>query len=375
MRCAKANVVHLSAIVLGVAGFVECAPSGMQFKNSAPVPLSKAVEDLEDDGIEAAADSLARLSAHAPALPDLPEHLDYLVRDTEDGPQIAVASKGLVEFLQEHPEATMRQQTNLDVDVILAEQENEKDASVNSQKIVDLIEDASVNSQKVVDLNRFNFHNSVLQDGHDQPVHWIIRFCHDWYVPCEHLTSVFTETALGIESRLNANDQFQTTVRFADVDCSTNKPLCNEVADYHFPQIIHFHGQARYSDWKGGGNLNSNTESFLRWMDKQAQRIETMVEFPTQLESKVRKESKGDPMKWELRHLIAVFVTIAGALAGYFWFLVRTLTGIGVCAQLPSTMSMTSSQGSPSCRRQLTCRDMLPDDWRPNPANGATIDL
>jgi hypothetical protein len=264
--------------------------------------------------------------------------------------------------MQEHQtaEPIANENSNVDADVILMEHEEENVASINARK--------------VVDLNRFNFHNSVLQDGHDQPLHWIVRFCHDWYVPCDQLTPIFTETAIQVENTLNANDQFQTTIRFADVDCSTNKPLCNEVADYHFPQIIHFHKQARYADWKGSGNLNRNGASFSKWIDKQARHIESMAEFPTNLEPQVRhevrKQSEIDPIHWDLRHVIAVFVVIAVDLAGYFWILVRTMTGIGchgVCANLPST---------PSCRRQLTCHDMLPHDWRPAmPMGGEEVEL
>lgn len=350
MRGAVGKVVHLSASVHLLFAVVYLAESAKP-----PSPLAKAKPNLEDDGIEAAADALAAMSMNAPELPDLPEHLEYLVQDTDDGPRVAIVPAELAQAMQERQVQEAPENTNIDVDVILDEPEK--------------VTVASINARKVVDLNRFNFHNSVLQEGHDQPLHWIVRFCHDWYVPCDHLTPVFTEAALGVENALNANDQFQTTVRFADVDCSTNKPLCNEVADYHFPQIIHFHKQARFTDWKGGGSLKRNAESFLEWMDEQARAIESMTEFPTQLEAQVRKEadSKIDPVQWDIRHVIAVFVALAGALAGYFWILVRTITGIGVCATLPSTSSR---------QRQLTCQDMLPEDWRPAvPKHAASIEL
>jgi len=353
MSRATVNVIHFAPIAtlfLSIANWAECA-------KQAPMPIAKSSTPVEGDDIEAAADALAAMSMYAEELPDLPEHLQYLVLDTNDGPKVSVVPAEFSEMIQANPELVVQTDGQTEVPV---------DADVNlvqsSESTV-----TKVSPQAVVDLNRFNFHDNVLRDGHDQPLHWIVRFCHDWYEPCDQLTPVFKEAAFGVERLLNANDQFQTTVRFADVDCSTNKPLCNEVADYHFPQIIHFHRQARLTDWKGGGNSQRNAQRFLTWVDERKAFIEQEVEFPILLEAETRgtgPDSAIAPVQWDVRHVIAVFILTAGSLAGYFWMLVKGITGM----DFPVTCTKTHSTGSNSSpqRSVFTCRDMLPDDWHPS---------
>lgn len=365
MCSASVNVVHPFAMLVWLTCMADVAFCVYQSEVTAPLARAKASTKVEDDGIQDAIDQLAAMSNRLPNLPDLPENLEYLVRETADGHEVTVVPAGLAEQ-EEAAETDAEMESDENAPVFLDHDES----AVRSEEA----KIASITAHKVVELNRFNFHNSVLRDGHDQPVHWIVRFCHDWYAPCEHLTGVFDEIAIRFEKMLNANDQFQTTVRFADVDCSTNKPLCNEVADYHFPQIIHFHEQARFSDWKAGNKSpKHNMQSLMTWMEKQAKVIENeKVNFPSKLEAKirnriVRKESGIEPIRWDVRHLIAVFLAMAGALAGYFWLLVRRITGIdchGVRAKPPCTLAQ---------RQDLTCKDMLPADWRPEEPNGRPI--
>jgi len=356
MSRATANAIHRTLVAIlfaGIANLVECAkPTAM--------PMAKSSTFAEDDGIEAAADALAAMSLHAHELPDLPEHLEYLVLDTDDGPKVSVVPMQFAEMVQANPHL-----------VSGPHEQNAEDSDVTLVQAPDTT-GAKVNIQAVADLNRFNFHNNVLKDGHDQPLHWIVRFCHDWYEPCDQLTPVFTEAAFEIERMLNANDQFQTTVRFADVDCSTNKPLCNEVADYHFPQVIHFYKQARYADWKGGGNPKRNAENFLKWVDAQKAHIEHEVEFPDLLEAKTRKVPAIAPLQWDVRLVITIFIATAGALAAYFWILVRRITGM----DLPGDRLKLSSTNLPQQRPVFTCRDMLPDEWRqPRLQSTAVLEL
>jgi hypothetical protein len=314
---------------------------------------SSAVAD--DDGIEAAADALAAMSMRLPELPDLPEHLEYLVRDTYDGPEVVIVPSSLSDVI-----STM-------ADIVTEANEEAPpfmDTTDSSGQVQEptIVTDfnAQIEPQTVVDLNRFNFYNSVLREGHDQPEHWIIRFCHDWYEPCDQLTPIFKQSALEVDKVLNANTQFQATVRFADVDCSTNKPLCNEVADYHFPQIIHFHKQKRLNDWKGGGNKKVNAERYLKWVANQAERIKSGLTAQKKTIEVVRKMPAIAPLQWDLKHVIALFTAMAGALAGYFWILVRKITCIdchSTRAKLPSTTLLRHNN------RIWTCHDMYPDDW------------
>jgi len=377
----------MAVLFLSITCVGECAKLA-----SMPLARSNAVE--YDDGIEAAADALAEMYLNAPELPDLPEEMEYLVRDTGDGPMVTIVPSKLSEMVQAMPDEqlTYVQAQNGDVslmagstpvymdvelDVVkpLAQESSAASIDTESVTVQSHAQSTSTITQTVMDLNRFNFHDNVLRDGHDQPIHWIVRFCHDWYSPCDDLTPLFKETAWRIEEVVNANDQFQTTVRFADVDCSTNKPLCNEVADYHFPQVIHFHKQARFADWKGGGNSKKNADGFVYWVSAQVDIIESTAEFPTELEEKSRKEPVIPPVQWDLRRMSTLFFGMAGALAAYFWMLVRKVTGID-CDGAPVAKVDKKLPGNSTLerRRQLfTCQDMLPSEWLPPRTDSQTV--
>lgn len=385
MSCAPGTTVYrafLAALLLGTTDLTACAkefavPIIPPPSRRAQVDTgrSSAVPDEDSNFIEAAADALAEMSMRLPELPDLPEHLEYLVRDTDDGAEVVLVPAGTQAGLQANKNAPSFIDTELSLD---EPQESSLEQSPESPDTVISVQTGKkITPETVVDLNRFNFHNNVLREGHDQPQHWIIRFCHDWYEPCDELTDIFKQSAIEVETMLNANDRFQTTVRFADVDCSTNKPLCNEVADYHFPQIIHFHEQKRLTDWKGGGNTQANAQRFLKWVAMRAEYIESEMATQKKTNKVVREVPSGTiaPWQWELKHMIAVFIATAAALAGYFWFLVRKLTGIN-CSSVQTNVAKLHSVPSgtlPRKTRMRTCHDMYPDDWLPRRSGSEAV--
>lgn len=129
---------------------------------------------------------------------------------------------------------------------------------------------ADGNVAKVIQLNRYTFNGNVLDVGNNHVDHWMVRFCYDWYEPCNRLKHFYYKLARNADNIINTNDSFTTSVRFADVDCGVERVLCNyhEVDD--MPLIVHYHRQQRVSDWVGRGrNSTDNARSMAKWATEQ----------------------------------------------------------------------------------------------------------
>lgn len=124
---------------------------------------------------------------------------------------------------------------------------------------------------EAIELNRFTFNQNVFTAGNNHVQHWIVRFCHDWYSPCEKISKPFEQLAGEFTNKLNTRS---TVVRFANVDCSTNKPLCNGQAVDHFPKVIHYSKQQKVAEWHGGSE--EDQRKLERWLTNQ---------FPSSAES------------------------------------------------------------------------------------------
>lgn len=123
---------------------------------------------------------------------------------------------------------------------------------------------AVANPSSTLELNRFTFKQNVLTVGNNHVEHWIVRFCHDWYSPCERIAQPFKELADQFTDDLNFGS---TVVRFANVDCSVDKPLCNEQAIDTFPKIIHYSRQQKVAQWDGRGEQDA--QRLRNWLGNQ----------------------------------------------------------------------------------------------------------
>jgi hypothetical protein len=125
---------------------------------------------------------------------------------------------------------------------------------------------SSEDENPIVLLNRFNFRNNVMSSRDDEVEHWIIRFCHEWYSPCTRMLPAYKELARKSEQALNL-DSLQTTVRFAEVDCSTDKPLCKDQGAEAYPELIHFHRGRQVSKWIAmEGGREDDVKEMNEWM-------------------------------------------------------------------------------------------------------------
>mmetsp|Transcript_31066 Transcript_31066/g.58259 ORF Transcript_31066/g.58259 Transcript_31066/m.58259 type:complete len:218 (+) Transcript_31066:73-726(+) len=68
---------------------------------------------------------------------------------------------------------------------------------------------------------------------------WLVAFCPSWWEPCHELELLFAEQAALWQGELNTG-HFTSAVRFAMVDCATEKVLCNAEGVDMYPTIAHY---------------------------------------------------------------------------------------------------------------------------------------
>jgi len=122
--------------------------------------------------------------------------------------------------------------------------------------------------QPLIQLNRVTFGKNVLEPSNNGVERWIVLFCLPWYEPCEALERPFSAVGSKWQDRVNTN-LLSTEVRFATVDCSTDKVLCNEQMIYEFPKIVHFHKHAAVSSWSGGLRYTELVNGMRTWIGQQ----------------------------------------------------------------------------------------------------------
>jgi hypothetical protein len=102
----------------------------------------------------------------------------------------------------------------------------------------------------VLPLNSVTFGGNILKSQYVK--HWIVSYCVPWLEQCVALEQEFEK--LASTEQQARNDQFimlSTTVRFAQVDCAKDKPLCNAMDIDTYPVVVHYHDH-RQSKWSGG---------------------------------------------------------------------------------------------------------------------------
>lgn len=129
-------------------------------------------------------------------------------------------------------------------------------------------------TKAVTMLNRVTFNKSVTQKHVD---HWIVLFCVDWYQLCQGLWEEYKLMAVYWEQHLakNASSWQATAVRFAEVDCATDKALCNENNVQEYPSVQHFHNGKLASDWEPAKGATSLSKDISKWVRREFTRNET----------------------------------------------------------------------------------------------------
>eukprot|EP00746_Dinoflagellata_sp_MGD_P001443 gnl/MRDRNA2_/MRDRNA2_102719_c0_seq1.p1 gnl/MRDRNA2_/MRDRNA2_102719_c0~~gnl/MRDRNA2_/MRDRNA2_102719_c0_seq1.p1 ORF type:complete len:251 (-),score=40.47 gnl/MRDRNA2_/MRDRNA2_102719_c0_seq1:5-757(-) len=150
-----------------------------------------------------------------------------------------------------------------------------------------------------VELNRFTFEQNVLTSGNRNVEHWIVRFCHSWYGPCEKIAKPYQQLAAEFTGKLSSTS---TMVRFADVDCSVDKALCNEQGIERFPKVVHYSGQKQVAHWFGKhGDAEADARRLNQWLRKRFV-VEAESQAPakgSQTQSKTVKSGARKRHNWQ----------------------------------------------------------------------------
>jgi len=98
------------------------------------------------------------------------------------------------------------------------------------------VRDAS-SQDDVLSLNRWTFQGNIHSGDVDN---WIVFFCLSWYKPCQEALPVYQRLASEWQEKMDDGEMLRTNVRFAHVDCTTQRVLCNEQDAHDYPEIVHY---------------------------------------------------------------------------------------------------------------------------------------
>merc|ERR1719272_263145 len=123
-------------------------------------------------------------------------------------------------------------------------------------------------SQSVTMLGRHSFNVTVGQEHVDN---WIVLFCVDWLEHCQGLWHYYRRMATHWEHALapNASSWQATAVRFAEVDCATDKPLCNDNNVENYPSVVHFKNGKIAKAWDVSKGATSLSGDISKWIGKE----------------------------------------------------------------------------------------------------------
>eukprot|EP00419_Tripos_fusus_P024566 CAMPEP_0172719490 /NCGR_PEP_ID=MMETSP1074-20121228/75534_1 /TAXON_ID=2916 /ORGANISM="Ceratium fusus, Strain PA161109" /LENGTH=246 /DNA_ID=CAMNT_0013544845 /DNA_START=146 /DNA_END=886 /DNA_ORIENTATION=+ len=113
-------------------------------------------------------------------------------------------------------------------------------------------------------LNRHSFAENILQGtvlGDYVVEQWMVRFCPASWRECQWQEEFFEDLAGDWEAKLNTELSVRR-VRFAMVDCATDKELCNAEGVMTYPTVHHYHNGKRLDVFDGGAN------DFASWLEQ-----------------------------------------------------------------------------------------------------------
>lgn len=106
-------------------------------------------------------------------------------------------------------------------------------------------------SDPVLKLNRLTFDGNVLaQQDQQYAQRWIVLFCYPWYEECQEAEIVFRALAGQVEKDLN-KELTVNAIRFAQVDCSTDRTLCNTMGVDEYPFVGRYFANGTKDAWTG----------------------------------------------------------------------------------------------------------------------------
>lgn len=99
------------------------------------------------------------------------------------------------------------------------------------------------------ELTRFTFHNNVLRSfGTYDVKDWVVVFCPRGFEACDAIRPGFAMLGHKWEAKAN-NARLLSAMRFAYVNCATEKALCNEQGVKNYPWVVHYNKHKPVAFW------------------------------------------------------------------------------------------------------------------------------
>lgn len=130
----------------------------------------------------------------------------------------------------------------------------------------------------IVRLNSRIFTGNVLE-GQERTQHWVVLFCPSWWDPCQKLERHFPAHAARWEDKLNQESLVNLPVRFASVDCATDKVLCNQQKVHSYPTVVHYESGKYGAVWTGNGR--NDQKRLEKWLEEQLSGVRPPQTVPT----------------------------------------------------------------------------------------------
>lgn len=178
-----------------------------------------------------------------------------------------------------------------------------KDAEVDEKKPD--VEQTVKLDDPILHLNRFSFHKTVLEENGNHVKNWIVLFCPAWFEPCQALESHYQDFSRHFEEQLNGA-LMSTTVRFAAVDCATEKALCNtQDIGMDYPKVAHYIEHKKVAVWRGS-SLKEDPSTLRRFLEQE------LVNEKYDSEPEVEEEQDVEKDHEARKDLLLIFAAIAG---------------------------------------------------------------
>jgi thioredoxin-like negative regulator of GroEL len=136
----------------------------------------------------------------------------------------------------------------------------------------------------VLKLNQNIFAGNVA-DQSDRVSNWMVLWCPYWWEPCQQISPHFEKFAQSIQGQLN-KEVMTSKVRFARVDCATEKPLCNKYGVEEYPTVQHFKGGHLEKIWTGRKQLDP--DGLSKFLEEQLQDASAPIDIETAAMEKQR---------------------------------------------------------------------------------------
>jgi len=203
----------------------------------------------------------------------------------------------------------------IDID-ITGESSSKKKADEDKQE---LLTSSVGRADSLHRLNRFTFHEMILNEKTNSVPHWIVLFCPPWFEPCKAAEQIFRNRAEHWQEKLNTA-LFTTEVRFATVDCATEKALCNTQNVDTYPFVAHYLNAEQVSRWRGK-SYDTDVQRFTKFLQQElgTKRQEAMKSASTETAEAVLAPG-GDFTRIPVSRAVNLLVLVV-AIAGNAWFI------------------------------------------------------